>query len=78
MLTDSELDHDQTKLQQFCQESERLATAQAEIVQKYTALIENYKRLQSDYEEARDSREKYKQLAKGKDQCIGPRRPLDP
>jgi hypothetical protein len=37
------------------------------VVQDYTKLIEAYRNLKSDYEEARDSREKYKRIAK---ECV--------
>lgn len=37
------------------------------ILDQYAALIEDYKRLKSDYEEERDAREKYKQMARGQE-----------
>ncbi|KAF7551870.1 hypothetical protein G7Z17_g4715 [Cylindrodendrum hubeiense] len=37
----------------------------AEILEQYSTLIEGYKRLKSDYEEEREGRERYKQLARG-------------
>jgi hypothetical protein len=39
----------------------------SDILDKYAVLIEDYKRLKSDYEEERDAREKYKQLARGQE-----------
>ncbi|WYZ42255.1 hypothetical protein EsH8_V_001150 [Colletotrichum jinshuiense] len=38
-----------------------------QILEQYAALIEDYKRLKSDYEEERDARERYKQLARGQE-----------
>lgn len=38
-----------------------------DILDKYSVLIEDYKRLKSDYEEERDAREKYKQMARGQE-----------
>ncbi|KAJ9155825.1 CCCH zinc finger DNA binding protein [Coniochaeta hoffmannii] len=39
----------------------------SDILDKYAVLIEDYKRLKSDYEEERDAREKYKQMARGQE-----------
>jgi hypothetical protein len=39
----------------------------SEILDRYAVLIEDYRRLKSDYEEERDAREKYKQMAKGQE-----------
>lgn len=39
----------------------------AEVLEKYGTLIEDYKRLKSDYEEERDARERYKQMARGQE-----------
>jgi len=39
----------------------------AEVLEKYGTLIESYKRLKSDYEEERDSRERYKQMARAQE-----------
>ncbi|KAH7114862.1 hypothetical protein EDB81DRAFT_821227, partial [Dactylonectria macrodidyma] len=52
------------------QAAERLAEYRskdslAEILEQYATLIESYKRLKSDYEEEREGRERYKQLARG-------------
>ncbi|KAL6800549.1 hypothetical protein J3E68DRAFT_435836 [Trichoderma sp. SZMC 28012] len=43
----------------------RADSALPEILDRYAALIESYRRLQSDYEEERDARERYKQIARG-------------
>lgn len=43
----------------------RTDSALPEILDRYGALIESYRRLQSDYEEERDARERYKQIARG-------------
>ncbi|KAH7110522.1 hypothetical protein B0J13DRAFT_462358, partial [Dactylonectria estremocensis] len=37
----------------------------ADILEQYATLIESYKRLKSEYEEEREGRERYKQLARG-------------
>lgn len=39
----------------------------AEVLEKYGTLIQDYKRLKSDYEEERDARERYKQMARGQE-----------
>lgn len=49
--------------------AKQLASFRAEnelpdILDRYAALIEDYRRLKSDYEEERDAREKYKQIAR--------------
>ncbi|KAI5456155.1 hypothetical protein BGZ63DRAFT_417962 [Mariannaea sp. PMI_226] len=39
----------------------------SEILDRYSALIQDYKRLKSDYEEEREGRERYKQMARGQE-----------
>ncbi|KAL1836328.1 hypothetical protein VTJ49DRAFT_5299 [Mycothermus thermophilus] len=59
MLTDQEIERARARLAQFRQRDEL-----SQILDHYAFLIENYKRLKSDYEEEREAREKYKQMAR--------------
>lgn len=56
---DNELERAAQQLANF-----RKDNALPEILDRYAALIESYRRLQSDYEEERDARERYKQIAR--------------
>lgn len=67
MLSDNELADTSTKLQNFRSASAKQQETLAEVLEKYGTLIESYKRLKSDYEEERDTREKYKQMARGQE-----------
>ncbi|KFH44051.1 hypothetical protein ACRE_051510 [Hapsidospora chrysogenum ATCC 11550] len=60
MLTDHEIDQASRQLASY-----RQTDALSEILDKYSVLIEDYRRLKSDYEEERDARERYKKMAKG-------------
>ncbi|KAM0520542.1 hypothetical protein ACHAPE_002936 [Trichoderma viride] len=60
MLNDDELEQAAIQLAQF-----RMSTTLPNILDRYAVLLENYKRLKSDYEEEREGRERYKQLHKG-------------
>ncbi|KAL2151115.1 hypothetical protein VTH82DRAFT_6213 [Thermothelomyces myriococcoides] len=62
MLNDREIELAATQLADF-RRSGRLT----QLLDQYAVLIEEYKRLKSDYEEEREAREKYKQLAKGQE-----------
>ncbi|KAL7935640.1 hypothetical protein V8C35DRAFT_297857 [Trichoderma chlorosporum] len=62
MLTDGEIESAAQQLASF-----RADNALPDILDRYTALIESYRRLKSDYEEERYAREKYKQIAKGQE-----------
>ncbi|KAK3374735.1 hypothetical protein B0H63DRAFT_549016 [Podospora didyma] len=62
MLSDNDIEAASAQLAQY-----RKNDPLPDILEKYAALIEDYKRLKSDYEEERESREKYKQLAKGQE-----------
>lgn len=57
---DGELERAAQQLASF-----RTDSALPEILDRYGALIESYRRLQSVYEEERDARERYKQIARG-------------
>lgn len=65
MLSDKELDQAASQLAQFRVKDDEYHRNHADILDKYAALVEDFKRLKSEFEEARDSRERYKQMAKG-------------
>ncbi|KAK5990406.1 hypothetical protein PT974_08674 [Cladobotryum mycophilum] len=60
MLNDDEIERAASQLADY-----RLNDTLPQILDRYSTLIADYRRLKSDYEEERDAREKYKQLAKG-------------
>lgn len=62
MLTDVEIDEAAQRLASF-----RRSDPLTNILDGYEQLLEKYKRLKSDYEEERDARERYKQLARGQE-----------
>lgn len=67
MFADQELEQSAAQLASF-----RLADTQhqqtlSQVLERYAALMENYKRFRSDYEKERESRERYKQLARGQE-----------
>lgn len=59
MLNDQEINRAAAQLADY-----RRSDALSRILDHYAVLIDDYKRLKSDYEEERESREKYKQMAK--------------
>ncbi|KAF2163067.1 hypothetical protein M409DRAFT_26513 [Zasmidium cellare ATCC 36951] len=65
MLSDKELSDAANQLASFRVKDDEYHRNHAKILDKYAALMEDFKRLKSDFEEARDSRERYKSLAKG-------------
>ena len=67
MLTDEELEQTAAQLAGFRVASEQHHATLSDVLKRYDALMEDYKRLRSDYEEKRDSRERYKQMAKGQE-----------
>lgn len=67
MHSDRDLELAAQQLKKFCVDGEVYHKTQADVLEKYAALMEDFKRLKSDYEEERDSRERYKQLAKGQE-----------
>ena len=67
MPADKELDQAVAELAEFRTASEHQHENLARLLQKYTVLVDDYKRLRSDYEEERDSRERYKQMARGQE-----------
>lgn len=62
MLTEKEIDEAAQRVASFRQ-SDPLTT----ILDGYESLLQDYRRLKSDYEEERDARERYKQLARGQE-----------
>lgn len=62
MLADDELVRATSQLADY-----RKNDTLSDMLDKYAVLIEDYKRLKSDYEEERDAREKYKQMARGQE-----------
>lgn len=67
MPTDKELDQATADLANLRTSSELHYESLAGLLQKYATLVDDYKRLRSDYEEERDSRERYKQMARGQE-----------
>lgn len=67
MLDDRELSEAGQQLEHFTLENARYLKIHNEVLDKYRLLVEEYKRLKSDYEEERDSRERYKQMARGQE-----------
>lgn len=65
MLSDRELQLSLAQLEDFRSQSEQHNKTHADILEKYSALMQDYKHLLSDFEEARESREKYKHMARG-------------
>lgn len=59
MLSDQEIERAAAQLADY-----RRSDALSRLLDQYAVLIEDYKRLKSDYEEEREAREKYKQMAK--------------
>ncbi|GAB1317864.1 CCCH zinc finger DNA binding protein [Madurella fahalii] len=62
MLNDREIDRAAAQLAEF-----RRTDALSELLNQHEVLIESYRRLKSDYEEEREAREKYKQMAKDRE-----------
>lgn len=62
MLTDKEIGEAAQQLADY-----RRNDTLKDILNTYEALLEKYRRLKSDYEEERDARERYKQLARGQE-----------
>jgi hypothetical protein len=59
MLNDQEIERAAAQLADY-----KRSDALSHLLEQYAVLIDDYKRLKSDYEEERESREKYKQMAK--------------
>lgn len=67
MHSDRDLELAAQQLEKLRLDGEAYHKSQAGVLEKYAALMEDFKRLKSDYEEERDTRERYKQLAKGQE-----------
>jgi hypothetical protein len=67
MLSERELEQTAVQLVDFRTASEQQQKTLTEVLEKHTVLMDEYKRLKSDYEEERDSRERYKQMARGQE-----------
>ncbi|RYP31910.1 hypothetical protein DL766_004195 [Monosporascus sp. MC13-8B] len=62
MLSDQEIEHNAKQLADY-----KRSDTLPDILERYANLIEDYKRLKSDYEEEREGRERYKQMARGQE-----------
>ncbi|CAJ2510920.1 Uu.00g065450.m01.CDS01 [Anthostomella pinea] len=62
MLNEKDIDDAAQQLAEF-----RQTNTLSSILESYTELIASYKRLKSDYEEEREGRERYKQMARGQE-----------
>ncbi|KAK4543444.1 hypothetical protein LTR36_005587 [Oleoguttula mirabilis] len=67
MLAERELEQTAAQLADFRLASSQHQETLAVVLEKYGTLMEDYRRLKSDYEEERDSRERYKQMARGQE-----------
>ncbi|KAH9824564.1 zinc finger protein [Teratosphaeria destructans] len=67
MLADRELEESASQLGAFREANAQHHDTLEQVLEKFSTLVEDYKRLKSDYEEERDSRERYKQLARGQE-----------
>jgi hypothetical protein len=65
MLGDSDLQVLDSRLSTFVQSSKQQHETHEKLLLDFQELIENYRRLKSDYEEEKESREKYKKMARG-------------
>ncbi|GAB7362817.1 hypothetical protein MBLNU230_g3120t1 [Neophaeotheca triangularis] len=69
MPDERELSNALGQLRTFEDVSKQQQTSLSDILQNYHTLIEDFRRLKSDYEEERDAREKYKQMARGSERA---------
>lgn len=69
MPDERELNDALGKLRTFEDVSKEQQTSLSGILQGYHTFIEDFRRLKSDYEEERDAREKYKQMARGSERA---------
>ena len=67
MPSERELDQTAAQLADFSKANEEHYKTLMKVMEKYSTLMGDYKRLKSDYEEERDSRERYKQMARGQE-----------
>lgn len=67
MLGEGELNSLDRQLSDFTVATKSRQDALDELVTSYGKLLENYRSLRSDYEEEKESREKYKRMARGQE-----------
>jgi len=67
MLQDAELTNLEAQLRAARFSSQKEYETLQQALLDYTTLVNEYRRLKSDYEEERESREKYRKLAKGQE-----------
>jgi DNA repair exonuclease SbcCD ATPase subunit len=65
MLADADLVGLDSQLDVFTRDSKQHHETHLKLLHQFQELIENYRQLKSDYEEEKESREKYKKLARG-------------
>ena len=65
MPTDAELEGLETQLGAFQKADQQHHQTLQNLLHDYQTLVESHRRLKSDYEEEKESREKYKKLARG-------------
>ncbi|KAF2724698.1 hypothetical protein K431DRAFT_281647 [Polychaeton citri CBS 116435] len=64
MLEDPDIEQTSAQLADFRVTNARQQALLSDILGRYNELVDSYRRLKSDYEEERDARERYKQLAR--------------
>lgn len=65
MFSENEVRALQISLHAFEDENTKHQKSFANILEKYGQLLSDFKSLQSDYEETKEARERYKKMAKG-------------
>jgi len=65
MFSEHEVRSLEISLHAFEDENTKHQRSIVDVIEKYGQLLSNFKSLQSDYEETKEARERYKKLAKG-------------
>ena len=65
MLADTDIQALDAGLESVARQSEQHHDNLRNLLQRFHLLLDDYNRLKSDYEEEKESREKYKKLARG-------------
>lgn len=65
MLTDADIDSLNNNLGSHAKENQKHQETLQDVLNQFRGLLEHYSSLKSDYEEAKDGREKYKKQARG-------------
>ena len=65
MFSENEVRSLEISLHAFEDENTKHQRSIANVIEKYGQLLSDFKSLQSDYEETKEARERYKKLAKG-------------